>query len=118
MMEDFQTAIVPVELSDGAIVNIEATVRGEQQVSSQTQLFAPVKDTIKAVAREMLGILEEAQPDKVRSGENITLFSTDRGRNRVANVYPAPNRGDRSRNGFFCCAETFAHLRPCGEKGG
>jgi Trypsin-co-occurring domain 1 len=65
MMEDFQTAIVPVELSDGAIVNIEATVRGEQQVSSQTQLFAPVKDTIKAVAREMLGILEEAQPDKV-----------------------------------------------------
>jgi C4-type Zn-finger protein len=64
-MEELQTAIVPVELSDGTIVNIEATLRGEQQVSSRTQVFGPVKDTIKAVAKEMLDIVEQAQPDKV-----------------------------------------------------
>lgn len=83
-MEEYQTIPVALELEDGTIVNVEATVRGEQPVSDEIGSFKQVTDTIKGVAKEMLGVVEKAQPDKlaikfslevaVESGQLTTLL--------------------------------------------
>lgn len=77
MMEDFQTAIVPFVLSDGSIVNIETTIRGEQQVSAETGSFAQVTETIRAVAMEMVSVIEAAKPDKlaIKFGVEVAVES-------------------------------------------
>jgi hypothetical protein len=48
-----QTTIIPLELSDGTIVRVEATPIGEQQVAFQPRPFKEATDAIKAVAKEL-----------------------------------------------------------------
>lgn len=64
-----QTTIIPLELSDGTIVRVEATPIGEQQVASQKRPLKEATDTIKAVAKELAQelstALQEAKPNKV-----------------------------------------------------
>ena len=59
-----QTTIIPLQLDDGTVVNVEATLIGEQPVADQSRPFKVITDTIRAVAKEMLGVLQEAAPDK------------------------------------------------------
>jgi hypothetical protein len=66
---EFQTKIIPVELSDGTIVKVEATPIGEQQVAYQSR---PLKEAISAmtsityeVASTLQNVRDEIKPDKV-----------------------------------------------------
>lgn len=67
---DRRSEIIPIELSDGTIVKIEATPLGEQQVSSFRSLpFKEATAVIRAFARDVANSLQEvsatAQPDKI-----------------------------------------------------
>jgi hypothetical protein len=67
---DRRSEIIPIELSDGTIVKIEATPLGQQQVSSLRSLpFKEVTAVIRAFARDVANSLQEvsatAQPDKI-----------------------------------------------------
>ncbi|MBO1346880.1 MAG: hypothetical protein EBE86_005525 [Hormoscilla sp. GUM202] len=72
-----QTTIIPLELADGTMVSVEATLRGEQPISDRSRPFKQVTDTIRAVAKEMLGVVQEAKPDKatIKFGLEVTLES-------------------------------------------
>ncbi len=88
-----QTTIIPLQLDDGTVVNVEATLIGEQPVAAQSRPFKVVTDTIRAVAREMLGVLQEAAPDKasikfglevaVESGELTALIVKGTGKGNL-----------------------------------
>ncbi len=85
---EFETRIIPLELADGTIVQVEATPIGEQQVAFQKRPFKEATDVIRAVAKELAneltGALQEAKPDKIgvkfgleiaiESGELTTLI--------------------------------------------
>lgn len=66
---DSQTKIIPVELSDGTLIKIEATPIGEQRVSYQSRPFKEATATIRSIAYEIASTLqsvkEDIQPDKV-----------------------------------------------------
>jgi hypothetical protein len=82
------TRVIPLELADGTIVQVEVTPLGEQQVAFQTRPFKEATDVIKAVAKELAneltGALQEAKPNKIavkfgleiaiESGELTTLL--------------------------------------------
>jgi hypothetical protein len=72
-----QTTIIPLQLDDGTVVNVEATLIGEQPVADQSRPFKVVTDTIRAVAKEMLGVLQEAAPDKasIKFGLEVAVES-------------------------------------------
>jgi hypothetical protein len=72
-----QTTIIPLELSDGTIVRVEATPIGEQQVAFQPRPFKEATDAIKAVAKELGEVLQEVKPDKasVKFGLEIAIES-------------------------------------------
>ena len=65
--------IIPVELSDGTIIKVEATALGEQQVSFQTRPFREFISSLKIIVKEIANPLREitqaVQPDKM----SITL---------------------------------------------
>jgi hypothetical protein len=64
-----QTKIIPVELSDGTIVKVEATPIGEERVAFQSRPFREATAAIKSITYEIAGTLknvrDEIQPDKV-----------------------------------------------------
>lgn len=67
---DSTTEIIQVQLSDGTIINVEATPIGEQDVSSPTnRAFREITDSIKSIATELAETLKEinqsVQPDKI-----------------------------------------------------
>ncbi|MEH1867203.1 MAG: CU044_2847 family protein [Nostoc sp.] len=66
---DLPTKIIPVELSDGTVIKVEATSIGEQRVAFQARPFREVTNTIKSIANELAITLKEinqtVQPDKV-----------------------------------------------------
>ncbi len=66
---ELPTKLIPVELSDGTVVRVEATLIGEQRVAFQSRAFKEITTIIKAIARELAGTLHEvkqdAAPDKV-----------------------------------------------------
>lgn len=76
--------IIPVELSNGTTIYIEATLLGEQQIAFQGKPFKEVTDTIKAIASELTDTLKELQPSKasvkfgleigIQSGQMTTLI--------------------------------------------
>jgi tRNA U34 5-methylaminomethyl-2-thiouridine-forming methyltransferase MnmC len=64
-----RSQIIPVELSDGTIVKIEATPLGEQKVSFRSLPFKEATIVIRAFARDVATSLQEvsetAKPDKI-----------------------------------------------------
>ena len=66
---DRRSEIIPIELSDGTIVKIEATPIGEQQVSFRSLPFKEATAVIKSFARDVASALQEvnaaSQPDKI-----------------------------------------------------
>lgn len=64
-----QTKIVPVELSDGTIVKIEATPIGEQQVAYRKRPFGDALSVIKSITYDIASALQsmrqEVKPDKI-----------------------------------------------------
>ncbi len=66
---DLPTKIIPVQLSDGTFIKVEATPIGEQRVSSQNKLFREITDSIKSITTELAETLKEinqsAHPDKI-----------------------------------------------------
>jgi Trypsin-co-occurring domain 1 len=66
---ELPTKPIPVELSDGTVVRIEATLIGEQRVAFQSRSFKEITTVVKAIAKELAGTLQEvrqeASPDKV-----------------------------------------------------
>jgi Trypsin-co-occurring domain 1 len=66
---DSPTKIIPVELSDGTIIKVEATPIGEQRASSATRPFKEVTAIVKSITGEIAETLKEinqkVQPDKI-----------------------------------------------------
>lgn len=64
-----ETKIIPVELSDGTIVKIEARPIGEQRVGFQSRPFREATAAIRSIAYEIAGTLQNVQqeikPDKI-----------------------------------------------------
>lgn len=65
-----QTEIIPVELSDGTMIKIEATPVGEQDVGSiQGHALKQATSAIRSITHEVAGTLQdlrnESRPDKV-----------------------------------------------------
>ena len=63
-----KTKILPFQLSDGTIVNVEVTPIGEQPVSAETKIFQKATGIIKSIAEDVTGTLkdisETVKPDK------------------------------------------------------
>jgi Trypsin-co-occurring domain 1 len=66
---DSPTKIIPVELSDGTIIKVEATPIGEQRVAFQSRPFQEVATAVKSITSEIAATLKEinqtVQPDKI-----------------------------------------------------
>ena len=66
---DLPTKIIPVELSDGTIIKVEATQIGEQRVAFQTKPFKEISATVKSISSEIAETLKEihqtVKPDKI-----------------------------------------------------
>ena len=67
---DDQSQIITLELSDGSVVNVEATQIGETQICSPFALpFSEMKAVIKSftgdIAETMQEIKQAVQPDKI-----------------------------------------------------
>jgi len=66
---DLPTKIIPVEMADGTIIKVEATLIGEQRVSFQNRPFQEITAAVKSVTGELAGTLKEisqtVQPDKI-----------------------------------------------------
>lgn len=78
---DMQSTIIPIELSDGTIIKVEATPIGEQQVSFQSFPFKEVTSVIKSASQDIATVLQEisvtAKPDKlsIKLGFEIAVES-------------------------------------------
>ena len=63
-----KTKILPFQLSDGTIVNVEVTPIGEQLASLETRVFQKATGIIKSIAEDVTGTLkdisETVKPDK------------------------------------------------------
>ncbi|MDD1425371.1 hypothetical protein MEO94_12925 [Dolichospermum sp. ST_sed9] len=63
-----KTTILPFQLSDGSIVNVEVTPIGEQLASLETRVFQKATGIIKSIAEDVTGTLkdisETVKPDK------------------------------------------------------
>jgi hypothetical protein len=73
-----QTTIIPLELSDGTIVRVEATPIGDQEIAFGNRPFKQATDAIKAIAKELSGVLQqEVKPDKatIKFGLEIAIES-------------------------------------------
>ncbi len=66
---DLPTKVIPIELSDGTIVRIEAVALGEQKVAFNSKPFKEVTSAIKAISKDIAETLKEineaVQPNKV-----------------------------------------------------
>jgi Trypsin-co-occurring domain 1 len=66
---DLPTKIIPVELSDGTIIKVEATQIGEQRVAFQTRPFHEIAANVKSITGEIAETLKEihqtVKPDKI-----------------------------------------------------
>jgi len=78
---ELPTKPIQVQLSDGSLIRVEATLIGEQRVASHTQLFKEVTTVIRSIAKELSSTLQdvqrEASPDKmsVKLGVEIAVES-------------------------------------------
>ena len=72
-----QTTIIPLELSDGTIVRVEATPIGDQEIAFGNRPFKEATDAIKAIAKELSGVWQEVKPDKatIKFGLEIAIES-------------------------------------------
>ncbi|BAY38498.1 hypothetical protein NIES2111_28460 [Nostoc sp. NIES-2111] len=76
-----RTKIIPFQLSDGKIVEVEVTPIGEQPVSAETRVFQQATEIIKSIAEDVAGTLkdisETVKPDKfsVKLGLQIGVES-------------------------------------------
>jgi hypothetical protein len=72
-----QTTTIPLELSDGTIVRVEASLSGEQKIAFQKRPFKEATDAIKAIAKELSGVLQEVKPDKatIKFGLDLAIES-------------------------------------------
>lgn len=66
---ELPTKIIPVELSDGTVVKVEATPIGEQRVAFQSKPFQEIKAAIKSITSEIAETIKDVhqtvEPDKV-----------------------------------------------------
>lgn len=70
---DFQTEIIPVELSDGTVVKVEATPIGEQRIAFQSRPFQEAATTIKSIAREIARTIQDIQQEVKPKNFSVTL---------------------------------------------
>ncbi|MDJ0570676.1 MAG: CU044_2847 family protein [Pleurocapsa sp. MO_192.B19] len=68
-----QTLIIPVELSDGTVVKVEATPIGEQRVAVQTRQFKEAMTTIKSIAQEVAGTVQDIKQHVAPSKMSVEL---------------------------------------------
>jgi hypothetical protein len=76
-----QTLIIPLELSDGTIVKVEATPIGEKRVSFRGLSFSDTTAAIKGITHELAlslkSLTDEIKPGKlsIRLGLDVTIES-------------------------------------------
>ncbi len=76
-----KTKIIPLQLSDGTVINVEVTPRGDQPVSGETRVFKEATKAIKSIAEDVTDTLKDigdtVKPDKfsVKLGLQIGVES-------------------------------------------
>jgi hypothetical protein len=77
MNMEIQTKIIPVELSDGTIIRVEATVMNERKVNFSTQNFKEITTAVESLSKEIAEVLYKVKPDraKVKFGVEIAVES-------------------------------------------
>ena len=92
-----QTELIPIELSDGTIIKVEATPIGEQRISSHALPFKEAMTKIKSVVQEVADtvrdIRQEVKPSKfsvsigveigIESGKLTTLIVKGSGKGNL-----------------------------------
>ena len=73
MSKNDKSKIVPLKLTDGSIINVEITPRGEQPVSSETRIFSKATGIIKSVADDIATTLKEIKEDMKPDKLSVTL---------------------------------------------
>jgi hypothetical protein len=81
-MEDARIQIVPLQLTDGTIIKVQATTLGGSQDVLDLEKILPfneVTDTIEKVAQAVVGTLQKIKPDKasVEFGIEVGIESGD-----------------------------------------
>jgi hypothetical protein len=77
-MEEQQTQIIPVELANGTVIHVQATLLGgEEQVSVHLPSFDEVGHAVEGIAHTLVTSLERVKPRKtsVELGVAIALES-------------------------------------------
>ncbi|MDF5721213.1 MAG: CU044_2847 family protein [Rhizonema sp. PD37] len=74
---ELQTKIVTVELTDGTLIRVEATLIGERKISFQTRPFEEVSTAIESLTKEIAETVHRVKPDKasVKFGIDIGIES-------------------------------------------
>ena len=68
---------VPVQLPNGAIVKVEVTKRGREDVGFDTKQFQPVADAIEGVVQMIAAPIQKVKPKKatVKFGMELAIES-------------------------------------------
>ena len=68
-----KTKIIPLKLSDGKVIKVEATQIGEQPVSAETRIFKQATSVIKSIAEDIAGTLKEVNENVKPEKFSVTL---------------------------------------------
>ncbi len=63
---ELQSKIITVELSDGTMVRVEATLIGDRKLNFQTRPFIEVSGAIESLTKEIAETVQKVKPDKAR----------------------------------------------------
>ena len=68
---------VPVQLPNGSIIKVEATISGREDVSSSAKEFQPIADAIEGIIQMIASPIQKVKPKKatVKFGMEIALES-------------------------------------------
>jgi hypothetical protein len=74
---EFQSNTVPVQLPNGAVVNVEVTNTGREDVGLDVKQFQPVADVIEGVVEMIAAPIRKAKPKKatVKFGMELAIES-------------------------------------------
>jgi hypothetical protein len=72
---EFRSETVPVQLPNGAIVRVEVTNTGREDVSFEMKQFQPVADAIEGVVQMIAAPLQKVRPKKatVKFGMELAI---------------------------------------------
>ncbi len=67
------TQIVPVQLSDGTVINVEATPMGEQRVAFQNRPFSEITTIVRSLTADLAEALQTIKREVAPKKINVKL---------------------------------------------